>query len=751
MKTTQLRHLIPAGFLLVVLFSITSCNEGGKTKSHRDAFIDSLLSRMTLEEKIGQMTLLTSGWSQTGPSMNEDYKKMIRNGHCGNVFNALTVEYNRKLQRMAVEETRLGIPLLFGYDVIHGFKTIFPIPLATSCSWDTAMIRQTARLASKEAAAAGVTWTFNPMADISRDPRWGRIAEGAGEDPFLASAIARAKVKGHQGRTLSDPLTLAACVKHMAAYGDPRAGRDYNTVDMSLRRLREVYLPPYQAAVEAGAATVMTAFNDLNGIPATGNKFLLTNILRNEWHFDGMVVTDYTSIPEMVDHGYARDEKHAGELALNAGVDMDMQGSTFHNHLKKSVRQDKISEQQINQAVRRVLGLKYDLGLFEDPYRYLDEQREDTIIHSQQMMDHALASAKESVVLLKNEPHEAGQILPMEQQPASMALIGPLADSRSDMLGTWHAAGTDSLVTTLKEGIEQEFPGTTIHYARGCETTGTDQSGFDQALAAARKSEVIVMAVGENFRQSGEAASRAHINLPGVQLELVKKMVQTGKPLVVVLMAGRPLAIPWIDQNVAAILNAWHLGTRAGDAVADILSGDTNPSGKLTSTFPRTTGQIPIFYSVKNTGRPLDPDNKYTSKYLDVPNDPLYPFGYGLSYTQFEYENLKLNRSEINFKQNLQVSVQVKNTGQYKGEEIVQLYTRDMVGSVTRPVKELKGFRKIALKPGEQKQVEFTLSADDLKLYDPKMNHIAEPGKFKVFVGTSSANVLEESFTLVKP
>ena len=744
-----MKRNIPFMFALGLVFFFFSCKQQSKV-NEKERFIDSLMAEMTVEEKIGQMTLLTSGWSQTGPTMSENYQELIRQGKCGNVFNALTVEYNRKLQKMAVEETRLGIPLLFGYDVIHGFKTIFPIPLAESCSWNPGLMKKSAMLASMEAAASGVNWTFNPMVDITRDPRWGRIAESPGEDPYLGSIIARAKVKGHQGEDLSDPLTLAACVKHMAAYGDPRAGRDYNTVDMSERKLKSVYLPPYKAAVDAGAASVMTSFNELFGVPASGSKYLLTDILRDQWNFDGMVVSDYTSIQEMIPHGYARNEKHSGELALKAGVDMDMQGETYLNHLEQSLEEGKVTEDQINQAVRKILGMKYDLGLFEDPYRYLDEEREEKLVHSDSLMQHALRSAKESVVLLKNDAYQGSKLLPLAKDLSSIALIGPLADNQTDMLGTWHASGTDSLVTTVKAGLQNEFPDTRISYARGCGFTGDDKSGFQEAVAAARQSDVIVMAVGENYQQSGEAASRADLGLPGVQLDLVKELFATGKPVVVLVMAGRPLAIPWIDKNVPAILNTWHLGTRAGDAIADILSGETNPSGKLTATFPRDVGQVPIFYSVKNTGRPFDKDNKYTSKYLDMPNEPLYPFGYGLSYTTFEYSDMKLNKQEIGFNDSLTIKVKVRNSGKYQGEEIVQLYTRDMVGSVTRPVKELKGFKKILLEPGQQKLVEFTISADDLRFYDAKMNYTAEAGKFKAFVGTSSSNVMEAGFELVK-
>jgi len=750
MKLHAMRKIFLLSLVVGIAISFTFCGGPTETDSEKTQFLDSLLSEMTVEEKIGQMTLLTSGWSTTGPSMNEDYEEIIRKGQCGNVFNALTVEYNRELQKMAVEETRLGIPLLFGYDVIHGFKTIFPIPLAESCSWDTTLIKESARLASKEASASGVTWTFNPMVDISRDPRWGRIAEGSGEDPFLGSAIARAKVKGHQGNDLSDSQTLAACVKHMAAYGDPVAGRDYNTVDMSKRVFLETYAPPYKAAVDAGVASMMTSFNELFGVPATGSHYLMTELLRDKWNFDGMVVTDYTSIPEMINHGYARDEKHAGELALNAGVDMDMQGSSYFEFLKESLEEGKVSEQQINQAARRVLALKYDLGLFDDPYKYLDEQREKDIIHSQEMMDHALKSAKESVVLLKNDPHRGNRLLPLSKDINSIALIGPLADNQRELLGTWHASGTDSLVVTLKQGLEREFPRTAIRYAKGCDFTGDDRSGFGDALAVASQSDVVVMAIGEKHTQSGEAASRADIGLPGIQKELVQRIVETGKPVVALVMAGRPLTIPWMDENVPAILNTWHLGTRTGDAIADILSGDTNPSGKLTVTFPKEVGQVPLYYSHKKTGRPYNPEDSYTSRYLDVSNEPLYPFGYGLSYTTFEYSAMQVDKEKLGFGQTLNISVNVKNTGEYEGEEIVQLYTRDMVGSVTRPVKELKGFRKISLEPGQEKRVEFTLTSNDLRFFTAEMNYQAEPGKYKVFVGSSSADVMEGNFELVQ-
>ena len=733
------------GFVLFLL----SCNKNSST-TERDRFVDSLIAEMTIEEKIGQMTLLTSGWTSTGPSMRDSYMEDIREGMCGNVFNAHTVEFNRKLQKIAVKETRLGIPLLFGYDIIHGYKTIFPIPLAAASSWDTTMIKRSAALASKEAAAGGLNWTFNPMVDITTDPRWGRIAEGAGEDAFLGSEIAAAQVKGHQGKDLADPLTLAACVKHFAAYGDPVGGRDYHTVDMSERKFKEDYLPPYQAAVDAGVATVMTAFNELFGVPATGSKYLLTDLLRDELGFDGMIVTDYTSIEEMIPHGYARDEKHAGELAVNAGVDMDMQGTTFYEFLEKSIEEGKVSEKKVDEAVRRVLLLKYKLGLFDDPYRYLDEEREDSILYSDQIMEYALQSARKSIVLLENKPFNGKKLLPLSEDIKNIGLIGPLAENKEDMLGTWHAAGNVDKVTTVKEGLQKEFSQSVIRYAKGCDFNGNDKSGFSEAMDVARSSDVVVMAVGENYMQSGEAASRSNLDLPGVQKDLVKEVMETGKPVILLIMAGRPLTIPWIAENVPAVVNTWHLGTRAGDAIADVLSGAYNPSGKLTISFPRNVGQIPVYYSHKNTGRPFDPDNKYTSKYLDVSNKPLYPFGYGLSYASFNYSNLNLDKENISSDESLRITVTVKNDGEYEGEEIVQLYTRDMVGSVTRPVKELKGFKKIHLKPGEEQLVEFVLSSDDLRFYDANMEYTTEPGDFKVFVGKSSQEVLEEMFTLTK-
>ena len=735
---------------LVFFFSLLSFLPNSWAQSDIDKKVNALLAKMTLEEKIGQMTLYTSSWTVTGPSLRDSYKADVQSGRCGNIFNAHTADYNRELQRIAVEETRLGIPLLFGYDVIHGYKTIYPIPLAEACSWDLELIEKSARLAAKEAAAGGLHWTFNPMVDIARDPRWGRIAEGSGEDPYLGSLIAAAKVKGYQGDDLTNPTTLLACVKHFAAYGAAQAGRDYHTVDMSERVLREVYLPPYKAALDAGCATVMTAFNEIDGVPASGSTWLMDDILRKEWGFDGIIVTDYTAINEMVPHGFARDEKHAAALAANATIDMDMQGAVFQNHLASLVKEGKVSEKMIDKAVRRILHYKHKLGLFEDPYRYSNTEREKATIFSKEMMEHSRDAGRKSIVLLKNEAYLGDPILPLSKDIKSIALIGPLADNQEDLLGTWHASGDERKVITIRKALEEAVPNAKIYYAKGSAMDNKDQSGFAEALEAARRADVIIMAIGENYRQNGEAASRTDIGLPGAQQALLEAIHQTGKPIVAVVMAGRPLAIDWAAAHIPAIVNAWHLGTMAGPALMDVLFGDYNPSAKLVITFPRNVGQIPIYYSMKNTGRPFNAKNKYTSKYLDAPNEPLYPFGYGLSYTSFEYSDLKLSKQSIRMKEKLDISILLKNTGNRAGEEVVQLYVRDLVGSVTRPVKELKGFQKVALKAGESKTIRFQLSSEDLRFYTQSMDFKAEPGQFKVFVGGNSAHVLEAGFELTK-
>jgi beta-glucosidase len=689
---------------------------------------DSLLGVMTLEEKVGQMVLFTSDWDQTGPTLREGYREDVQAGRVGAIFNAHTAAYNRELQRVAVEETRLGIPLLFGYDVIHGYKTIFPIPLGWAASWDLDAIENATRISAAEAAASGLHWTFAPMVDVARDPRWGRIAEGAGEDTYLGSLMAAAQVRGFQGEDLSSPATILACAKHFAAYGAAQAGRDYHTVDMSDRRLREVYLPPFKAAVDAGVATFMTAFNELGGVPASGNRYLLEEILRQEWGFRGFVVTDYTSINEMVPHGIVPNDKEAALLAAQAGVDMDMQGATYYDYLAGMVEAGRIPEAEIDASVRRILVMKHAMGLFDDPYRYSDEAREKAILMAPEHLEAARDLARKSVVLLKNQ----AQTLPLTPR-TRVALIGPLADSKRDMLGSWSAAGEAEDCVTLREGLQARM-GRRLTYAQGCEFERGDKSGFSEALAVAREAEVIVAVVGESFAMSGEAASRVRLDLPGQQHALLDSLKATGKPLVVVLMNGRPLAIPEVVEQADALLEGWFLGTQAGHALADVLLGDYNPAGRLTVSFPRHVGQVPIFYATKNTGRPKS-EGKYTSKYLDMLNTPLFPFGYGLSYTQFTYGEPTVNTERFSKAGAVTLTVPVKNTGDRVGEEVVQLYVRDEFGSVTRPLMELRGFEKISLQPGETREVTFTLSAADLAFYTRDMIFTAEPGSFLLMVG----------------
>ncbi len=711
-------------------------------------FIDALIAKMTLDEKIGQLTLYTSGWDVTGPSLNPTSTQELKEGRVGALFNAHGVKYVRSLQDIAVKETRLGIPLLFGYDVIHGHQTIFPIPLGEASSWDLEIIKASARLSAKEASASGLNWTFNPMVDIARDPRWGRVMEGAGEDTYLGSKVAVAKVQGYQGESLSNPFTIMACVKHFAAYGAPLAGRDYGTVDMTERTLREFYLPPYKAAIDAGAATVMTAFNEVDGLPASGSAWLLTEILRKEWGFKGFVVTDYTAINEMVPFGVVPDLKSAGELALSAGVDMDMEGSVFNRFIRQSIGEGKITEAQVDQAVRRILEMKWKAGLFSNPYLYLDEKREKMHVGSQEMKDHALNAGKRSIVLFKNEPVNGAPILPLAKSIKNIAVIGPMGDNQLDVLGSWHASGMEVDVITVLAGIKKALPNASVTYAQGSGFIGNDTSGFAAARKLASEADVVILALGENYEQSGEAASRSDIRLPGPQEALVAAMLATGKPVVALIAAGRPLDLSALDQSVLAILNTWQLGTMHGTAVAQVLFGDYNPAGKLTMTFPRNVGQVPIFYNTKNVGRPVDLNQKYTSKYIDVPNTPLYPFGYGLSYTTFAYSDLKVSQAEIGMAEKLSVTVTVTNTGKVAGEEVVQLYVKDLVASVTRPVRELKGFEKIYLNPGESKSVSFTLSATDLAFYTHSMEFKAEPGTFEVFVGGNSDADLKGTFEL---
>ncbi|WOF44617.1 beta-glucosidase BglX [Sphingopyxis indica] len=718
-----------------------------------DRFIADLMAKMTLEEKIGQLSLLTSDWDSTGPTMRKGYQEDIRKGRIGSIFNAFTARYTRDLQRLAVEETRLKIPLLFGYDVVHGHRTIFPISLGEAASWDLNAIEKSARISAAEAAAEGLHWTFAPMVDIARDPRWGRVSEGAGEDVYLGSRIAEARVRGFQGSDLKATDTILATVKHFAAYGAAQAGRDYNTVDISERTLRDIYLPPFKAAADAGAATFMTSFNEYDGIPASGNHYLLTDVLRDKWGFKGFVVTDYTSINEMVAHGYSKDLKQAGEQAINAGVDMDMQGAVYMENLAKSVAEGKVDVARIDAAVKAILEMKYRLGLFDDPYRYSDEAREKATVYRADFLDAARDVARKSMVLLKNDG-----ALPLAASAKSIAVIGPLGDSKADMIGSWAAAGDrKTRPVTLLEGMQARAPkGQIVAYAKGASYAFEDSGktdGFAEAIALAQKSDVIVAAMGERWDMTGEAASRTSLDLPGNQQALLEELKKTGKPIILVLMSGRPNSIEWANDHVDAILEAWYPGTMGGHAIADVLYGDYNPSGKLPITFPRNVGQVPIFHDMKNTGRPIDPaqpNAKYVSRYLNTPNTPLYPFGYGLSYTSFTYSPVTLSKTSIRPGEPLTATVTVTNSGARDGEEVVQLYVRDLVGSVTRPVKELKGFQKLMLKKGESRRVSFTLTDADLAFTRADMSWGSEPGQFKLRVGPSSAEGSEADFELTK-
>ena len=734
--------------LVIISFLLMGCTTATQTSTADkkiDAKVDSVLKLMTLDEKIGQMVLYTSDWDVTGPTLKSDYIDDIRSGKCGNIFNAHTVEYVRKLQKIAVEESRLGIPLLFGYDVIHGHKTIFPISLGESASWDLQAIEKSARIAATEAGASGLNWTFAPMVDISVEPRWGRVSEGAGEDPFLGSQIAAARVRGFQGNDLADTTTVLACVKHFAAYGAPLAGRDYNTVDMSQRVFLDVYLPPYKAAIDAGALSVMSSFNEFDGVPATGNKYLLTDILRNQLGFKGFVVSDYTSVNEMVHHGIVANEEEAALLAIKAGLDMDMQGEVYAKYLKGLLEKGLVDEKTIDQSVRRILKVKFKLGLFDDPYRYCNEAREKRTIYAPEHLEAAFDVAKRSMVLLKND----NNVLPLKKGE-KIAVIGELAASKRDLLGSWKAAGDWNFMKSVLDELKEYNGEKNVLYAEGCKKMGDDRTGFAQAIATARRADKIVMVIGEDAEWTGEAASRSNINVPGVQTELLEQLKLLNKPLVVVLMNGRPLVLTKENKLADAILEAWFPGTMGGKAITYVLYGEYNPSGKLTMTFPQNLGQVPIFYYEKNTGRPIYLSNdKYKSKYLDCPNDPLFPFGFGLSYTTFEYSDITLSTKELQQNGSIKATVTVTNTGKTDGEEVVQCYIRDMVGSVTRPVKELKGFEKIFLKAGESKEVSFTITPDLLAFHRLDMTYGTEPGDFKLFIGGNSRDVKETAFKLI--
>lgn len=729
-----------------------------------NAFVSDLMSKMTLEEKIGQMNLLSIGFDVTGPVVSQDVDAKIKKGLVGGVFNMFTPSAVRKLQEMAVNETRLKIPLLFGYDVIHGHRTIFPIPLGLSCSWDMSLIQKTASAAASEASADGLNWTFSPMVDIARDPRWGRCTEGAGEDPFLGSEIAKAMVRGYQGNGYENADKVLACVKHYALYGGAEAGRDYNTVDMSPVKMFNDYMPPYKAAVDAGVATAMASFNEVNGVPATANKWLMTDILRDQWGFKGFICTDYTGIPEMINHGVG-DEAKVAELAFKAGIDQDMVGELFTKYGAQLVKEGRVDEKLIDDACRRVLNAKYELGLFDDPYRFMSEDRKKAETMTPQKKELSKEAAIKSAVLLKNK----NQLLPLNPKQ-KIAFIGPMVKDQRSTIGSWSGAGDWKQSVSIWDALSTKFSGNTFLYAKGCNIMDDpllaeklNRDGgmitpdakspselISEAVSIANKADVVVACVGEPFIMSGEAASRSMIGLFDNQVALLKALKATGKPIVLVLENGRPLTLPWEDANMDAILETWFGGTMAGAATVDLLFGDANPSGKLTMSFPVNVGQIPIYYNAKNTGRPFDDREKYKSKYLDVSNYPLYPFGYGLSYSQFNYSDITLGSNKMAPADTLTASVTVTNTSKRAGTEVVQLYIRDMVGSITRPVKELKGFQPITLEPGETKTVAFKITLDDLKFYNSDLKYGAEPGDFKVFIGTNSRDVKEANFTLTQ-
>lgn len=740
-------------FALLFSFLIFSCAKNTNTiPSNNDIYtkVDSLMSLMTIKEKVGQTIMYSGDWDVTGPFISSDNMKLIRGGNLGAMLNVYSAKKTKELQKIAVEETRLGIPLLFGYDVIHGFRTIFPINLGHASSWDIEDIEKSARIAAEEASSEGLHWTFAPMLDIGRDPRWGRVSEGAGEDVFLTNEIAKAYVNGFQGQDLSLHNTILACAKHFVGYGAAQAGRDYHTVNMGEDELRNVYLPPFKAAVDAGVETFMTAFNEINGVPATGNKFIFRNILRDEWDFNGFVVTDYTAINELVQHGFAVDEKHAAELAIKAGIDLDMMSGAYKSYLEELVNEGKIDVDLINDACRRILTVKYKLGLFEDPYRYSDEERENKTIYKPEYLKAARESAAMSSVLLKND----NNALPLLKSEI-IALIGPLVKDKENIIGNWAAAGDrNGKAISVYQGIKSYLNGANILYAKGCDVDTNNKSGFKKAISLAKKADKIVLVMGENYHMSGEAASRTNIKIPGAQTELIKALRKEfpSKQIILILMNGRPLDLSEEDSLTDAILETWFPGTSGGYGVADVLFGKYNPSAKLPITFPRSVGQIPIYYNVKNTGRPIPLDNPkedYKSNYIDSPNTPLYPFGHGLSYTNFDYSDITLSSNKIGASDTLSVLVNIKNTGNYDGHEIVQLYIHDKVGSITRPVKELKGFKKIFLKKGEIQTVKFKLTSEDLKFFNG-IEFTVEAGEFEIAISGTSDFSFMNSFELIK-
>ncbi|TCO28697.1 beta-glucosidase [Pedobacter psychrotolerans] len=756
--------------ILLASFALNASAQNKKTVSSEEAkmnaFISNLMAKMTVDEKIGQLNLPSSGDITTGQANSSDIGKKIEAGQVGGLFNIKGVEKIKAVQKVAVEKSRMKIPLLFGMDVIHGYNTVFPIPLGVSCIWDMDLVQKSARVAAIEASASGINWTFSPMVDISRDPRWGRISEGSGEDPYLGSKIAAAMVKGYQGRLQANNEILA-CVKHYALYGAAEAGRDYNTTDMSKVRMYNEYFPPYKAAVDAGAASIMASFNEVDGIPASGSKWLMTDVLRNQWGFKGFVVTDYTGIPEMIAHGMG-DLQTVSALAMNAGIDMDMVGEGFLGTLKKSLAEKKVSINEINRACRLILQAKYKLGLFTDPYKFLSTARAEKDVFNAENRQVAREISAESFVLLKNN----NNILPLKKS-GTIGLIGPLADNTANMYGTWSVAALFDKSVTVLQGLKNalgndakiltargsnfladsamEHRYVNVHNPTYKRDPRSEEDMIKEALKVAEKSDVIVATLGEGSEFTGESSSVTDIQIPETQKNLLKALAKTGKPIVLVLFTGRPLALKWEEENIPAILNVWFPGSEAGNSIADVLFGKVNPSGKLSTTFPQNVGQVPLYYAHKNTGRPLAEGKwfeKFRSNYLDVSNDPLYPFGFGLSYTTFNYSDVKLSANTLTKGKSITASVTLSNTGKYVGKEVVQLYIRDLVGSITRPVKELKGFQKVSLKAGESKTISFNISENDLKFYNSELKFVAEPGDFQVFIGTNSRDVKEAAFTL---
>ena len=742
-------------YTLLVLLFVASCQKTVDLDNDKEEFINDLISKMTLAEKAGQMNQYNGFWDATGPMPEGDYQKKryneLKNGQVGSMLNVIGVDEIRALQKIAVEETRLGIPLIFGHDVIHGYKTIFPIPLAESSSWDLDLMEKSARVAATEASADGLNWTFAPMVDISRDARWGRVMEGAGEDPYLGSLVAKARVHGFQGDNLNDINTIVACAKHFAGYGFSEAGRDYNTTDFNQYTLHNTIMPPFKAAVDAGVRTFMNSFNTLDEIPATGHKHIQRDILKGDWSFDGFIVSDWGSIDQMIPHGFARDGKHAAELAVLAGSDMDMESSLYVSQLVGLVESGNIAEELLNDAVRRILRVKYELGLFEDPYKYCNQERSDSELASEENMSVALDAAKKSIVLLKNN----NQLLPLQKEGEKIAIIGPLANDKNSPLGNWRSQAVYNSASSVVEGMKK-YKGNRTVFEKGVDLyygktnfhnrvkiNYDDKSDFGKAKFAAATSDIVVMVLGEEGNQSGEGRSRTNIGLPGLQLELLKEISKINNNIVLVVMSGRPLDLSWEDENIPAIVQAWHLGSKSGDAIAQVLYGDYNPSGKLTMSFPRNVGQVPVYYNFKNTGRPSTSIEQVTnSGYADVENSPLYSFGHGLSYTNFSYSNFSVDSDKLGFDSKINASVKLENTGFYKGKEVVQLYIRDIVGSIARPMKELKGFKIVELAPGESEIINFEIDSSLLEFYTYNNKWEAEVGKFHVFIGGDS-NVTE--------